>query len=500
MRDHDEDIVEFVLPPHPLGASRVGMEAASTVSLRSPGLSHQPIIGSQRPRRNLVVGLIIGRPDRDRAAARIPGGVAPSPSRFSARCPDLPSAQANRNCPTVSIPGLRTAEDCSLSGRSTALDLRIPLEDLQRLWEKAPSTLCQTEIGCQNRRIHTDAARELHSVMSTARRILIVDRRRGSPRVPWKISYSAAPTSSRSAATAGTAASGIGVQREGRSTSISCCSMSNLPDMDGREAVEMLRKSGFKSPILILTAERYRCATKCWASMPAPTITSSSRQVCRAAGSHRAQLRQHEQSEDAVSPSANVFQASGQAADREKGAVRLHGERNVDPRVPYRAGDKVVTRDVLLHEVWGYNTGVTTHTLETHIYRLRQKIEGMPANAELLITEASGYKLMPVTKRWPRNQDLISLAKMRVYSAGSFAETRTQLILRRRGVALPGEPNHSTVSEVSSFKVQFTSCLAPRPVASVASIRSSFVISEVLYPWLSTPSSSRSCSCRFSAA
>ena len=61
----------------------------------------------------------------------------------------------------------------------------------------------------------------------------------------------------------------------------------------------------------------------------------------------------------------------------------------------YRAGEKTVTRDVLLREVWSYNAGVTTHTLETHIYRLRQKIENDPSNAELLLTEVGGYKLMP---------------------------------------------------------------------------------------------------------
>ncbi len=54
-----------------------------------------------------------------------------------------------------------------------------------------------------------------------------------------------------------------------------------------------------------------------------------------------------------------------------------------------------MTRDVLLHEVWGYNAGVSTHTLETHIYRLRQKIEKDPSQAELLITETGGYKLVP---------------------------------------------------------------------------------------------------------
>ena len=64
-------------------------------------------------------------------------------------------------------------------------------------------------------------------------------------------------------------------------------------------------------------------------------------------------------------------------------------------RYLYRAGQRPVSREKLLQEVWGYNSGVTTHTLETHIYRLRQKIERDAAAPAILLTEASGYKLVP---------------------------------------------------------------------------------------------------------
>ena len=81
--------------------------------------------------------------------------------------------------------------------------------------------------------------------------------------------------------------------------------------------------------------------------------------------------------------------------DPKGGKVRLTEKEASIIKYLYRADQKVVTRDVLLEEVWGYNSGVTTHTLETHVYRLRQKIERDPSNAEILVTESGGYKLVP---------------------------------------------------------------------------------------------------------
>jgi len=111
----------------------------------------------------------------------------------------------------------------------------------------------------------------------------------------------------------------------------------------------------------------------------------------------RAQLRQHEQSEDApFSVGPYTFKPSQKLLIDQNGAkVRLTEKEASIIKYLYRAEQKVVTRDVLLEEVWGYNSGVTTHTLETHVYRLRQKIERDPSNAEILVTESGGYKLVP---------------------------------------------------------------------------------------------------------
>jgi DNA-binding response OmpR family regulator len=84
-------------------------------------------------------------------------------------------------------------------------------------------------------------------------------------------------------------------------------------------------------------------------------------------------------------PSAKLLQADGRK-------VRLtEKETNILKFLHASAG--TVPRDILLHEVWGYSPQVATHTLETHIYRLRKKIEQDPAKAQILLTEGGGYRL-----------------------------------------------------------------------------------------------------------
>ena len=74
--------------------------------------------------------------------------------------------------------------------------------------------------------------------------------------------------------------------------------------------------------------------------------------------------------------------------------IRLTEKETAMLDVLWHAAGTVVPRDALLAQVWGYQAGISTHTLETHVYRLRRKIERDPARAELLITELGGYRLV----------------------------------------------------------------------------------------------------------
>jgi DNA-binding response OmpR family regulator len=169
-----------------------------------------------------------------------------------------------------------------------------------------------------------------------------------------------------------------------------------LPDTDGRELCRRLRKLGIKAPVIMLTGHDSEADEILGLDAGANDYVTKPFRFPLLLARIRAQLRQHEQSEDAVFQlGPYVFKPAQKLLTDEKGRkIRLTEKETNILKFLYRAGPSVVGRDVLLHEVWGYNAGVTTHTLETHIYRLRQKIEPDPANVALLVTEAGGYKLI----------------------------------------------------------------------------------------------------------
>jgi DNA-binding response OmpR family regulator len=171
-----------------------------------------------------------------------------------------------------------------------------------------------------------------------------------------------------------------------------------LPDGDGRDLCARLRRQGHKLPIIMLTGSDDEVDVVRGLDSGANDYVAKPFRLAELLARLRAQMRIFENSEDAVfsigpylfRPSAKLLQDTV----RNK-RIRLTEKEAAILKFLYRAGTNAVPRQVLLNEVWGYNASVTTHTLETHIYRLRQKIEPDPANLRLLITEAGGYRLDP---------------------------------------------------------------------------------------------------------
>jgi DNA-binding response OmpR family regulator len=194
---------------------------------------------------------------------------------------------------------------------------------------------------------------------------------------------------------AATGGEGIGAAREGRPDLILLDL--DLPDMDGREACRQLRADGVTAPIIMLTAAQGESDTIQGLESGANDYVTKPYRLGVLLARIRAQLRSHEQSESAVfrlgpyefRPAAKML------LDPAGKKIRLTEKETNILKYLYRAGAKPVSREELLAEVWGYNAGVTTHTLETHVYRLRQKIEPDAAHARLLITEMGGYRLAP---------------------------------------------------------------------------------------------------------
>lgn len=172
----------------------------------------------------------------------------------------------------------------------------------------------------------------------------------------------------------------------------------SLPDGDGRDFCSKLRRQGHKMPVIMLTGSDAETDVVRGLDSGANDYIAKPFRLNELLARVRAQLRIFENSEDAVfsigpytfRPSAKLLQEP-----MKNRRIRLTEKEAAILKFLYRAGSRAVARQVLLNEVWGYNAAVTTHTLETHIYRLRQKIEPDPANARLLVTEGGGYRLDP---------------------------------------------------------------------------------------------------------
>jgi DNA-binding response OmpR family regulator len=169
-----------------------------------------------------------------------------------------------------------------------------------------------------------------------------------------------------------------------------------LPDGDGREYCASLRRQGHKMPIIMLTGSGGEMDIVRSLEAGANDYIVKPFRLQELMARIRAQVRGFETSDHAVfTIGSYLFRPSARSLVERAGnrRVRLTSKEVALLRFLYHARDRVVDRRDLLYQVWGYNTSVTTHTLEAHVYRLRQKIELDPSEPRLLVTHRHGYRL-----------------------------------------------------------------------------------------------------------
>jgi len=166
--------------------------------------------------------------------------------------------------------------------------------------------------------------------------------------------------------------------------------------LHGHNLTRKLRTGGFKNPIIMLITQSDAPNVDNKLTIEANEYIIKPFKYPALLKSIELQLQQFGKTEDTLHKIGSyVFKPNSKILESKNKSIRLTEKENDILKFLYQNLKTIISREILLHEVWGYNSKVTTHTLETHIYRLRQKIEIDPANACFLITETGGYRLNP---------------------------------------------------------------------------------------------------------
>jgi DNA-binding response OmpR family regulator len=167
-----------------------------------------------------------------------------------------------------------------------------------------------------------------------------------------------------------------------------------LPDGDGHAVCLKLRADGFSMPVILMNGSNRQSTSDDLVTIAKPFRLSELMAHLRA----RLEVSTIELADAAPAPiRIGPYEFSPEEKtlrhDDANRRIRLTEKEAAILTFLHGMGRRAVPRLELLREVWGYHPSVTTHTLETHIYRLRRKLEADPTNARLLITEGGGYRL-----------------------------------------------------------------------------------------------------------
>ena len=168
-----------------------------------------------------------------------------------------------------------------------------------------------------------------------------------------------------------------------------------MPDGDGIDICQRLRRNGFAKPIVMLTTKAAEGDIVLGLEAGANDYITKPLRLGELIARILIQLRQFRASDDAQFEIGNLSFVPANKMLHEIGSDRMQVLTEKEATILkflYRAFPNEVTKDELLAEVWGYKNGVSTHTLETHIYRLRQKISRL-TKKQLVLTIEKGYRL-----------------------------------------------------------------------------------------------------------
>jgi DNA-binding response OmpR family regulator len=170
-----------------------------------------------------------------------------------------------------------------------------------------------------------------------------------------------------------------------------------LPDMDGRDVCRLIRRKGIHTPVIMITGLDGEADAILGLDSGANDYVTKPFRLGVLLARLRAHMRQHDLSEDAAfsvgpytfKPSAKQLHHNAMSKD-----ISLSDKESAILKHLYRAGDAAVSCDTLYNEIWDHAATLHTHTLQTHIYRLRQKIEDNPSHPEIIVSEHGGYRLV----------------------------------------------------------------------------------------------------------